>query len=67
MDEDDLRPRAPASVARDLKTLSVEELQAYVVELRREITRVEGEIARRRDVRGAAEALFRRSGAAGAE
>jgi uncharacterized small protein (DUF1192 family) len=28
--------------------------------LRAEIVRVEGEIARRRDVRGAAEALFRR-------
>lgn len=67
MDEEDLRPRraAPAGLTRELKTLSVDELEAYVADLRREAVRVEGEIARRRDVRSAADALFRKPAAAG--
>ena len=68
MDEEELRPRRAASagaVTRELKTLSVDELEAYVAELRREAARVEGEIVRRRDVRSAAEALFRKPAAAG--
>ena len=66
MDEEDLRPRtARAELARDLRTLSVEDLRAYVLELRNEMERVEAEIARRQDVRGAAEALFRKSGGSG--
>jgi uncharacterized small protein (DUF1192 family) len=65
MDEEELRPRAPAGVRRELKTLSVDELQAYVAELRDEAARVEAEIQRRRDVRGAADALFRKPSAAG--
>ncbi len=64
MDEEELRPRAPAGVRRELKTLSVDELQAYVAELRGEAARVEAEIQRRRDVRGAADALFRKPPAA---
>ena len=67
MDEEDLRPRtASKPLARDLRTLSVEDLRAYVVELRNEMERVEAEIARRQDVRGAAEALFRKPGGHGA-
>ena len=67
MDEEDLRPRtARAGLARDLRTLSVEDLRAYVLELRNEMERVEAEIARRQDVRGAAEALFRKPGGSGA-
>ena len=66
MDEEDLRPRtASAGLARDLRTLSVEDLRAYLVELRNEMERVEAEIARRQDVRGAAEALFRKPGGPG--
>ena len=66
MDEEDLRPRtAGKALARELRTLSVEDLRAYVVELRNEMERVEAEIARRQDVRGAAEALFRKSGGSG--
>jgi uncharacterized small protein (DUF1192 family) len=63
IEEEELRPRAPAGVKRELKTLSIAELEAYVAELRLEIARVEGEIVRRRDVRGAADALFRKPGA----
>jgi uncharacterized small protein (DUF1192 family) len=67
MDDEELRPRrAAAGVARELKTLSFDELEAYVAELKREAARVEGEIVRRRDVRSAADALFRKpAGAAG--
>jgi uncharacterized small protein (DUF1192 family) len=66
MDEEDMRPpTAGKALARDLRTLSVEDLRAYVVELRNEMERVEAEIARRQDVRGAAEALFRKSGGSG--
>lgn len=67
MDDEELRPRlAAAGVARELKTLSVDELEAYVADLKREAARVEGEIVRRRDVRSAADALFRKpAGAAG--
>lgn len=64
MDEEDPRPRASArGVTRDLRTLSVEELQGYVAELKAEIARVEAEIVKRRDVRGAAEAMFRKPAA----
>ena len=63
LEEDELRPRAPAGIRRELKTLSIAELEAYVAELRGEIVRVEAEILRRRDVRGAADALFRTPGA----
>ena len=66
MDEEDLRPRtAGKALARELRTLSVEDLRAYVLELRNEMERVEAEIARRQDVRGAAEALFRKPGGSG--
>ncbi len=63
VEEEELRPRAPAGVTRELKTLSIAELEAYVAGLRGEIARVEAEIVRRRDVRGAADALFRKPGA----
>ena len=63
VEEEELRPRAPAGVTRELKTLSIAELEAYVADLRGEIARVEAEIVRRRDVRGAADALFRKPGA----
>jgi uncharacterized small protein (DUF1192 family) len=59
-EEELLRPRAPGGVRRELKTLSVDELQAYAAELRAEASRVEAEIVRRREVRGAADALFRK-------
>jgi uncharacterized small protein (DUF1192 family) len=60
MDEEEPRPRPSAGLGRDLRTLGVAELEAYLGELRAEIVRVEAEIGRRRDVRSAAEALFRK-------
>ncbi len=59
MDEDEPRRVATASLPRPLEGLSIADLEAYRVLLEREIGRVDAELARRRSVRGAAEALFR--------
>lgn len=58
-EEEERRARVQAGLPRPLVGLSIAEIEAYVQVLRAEIVRVEGEIAQRRDVRGAAEALFR--------
>lgn len=60
MDEEEVRIRPATGIGRDLRSLSIGEMEAYVAALRAEIARVEGEIAKRRDVRGAAEAMFHR-------
>jgi uncharacterized small protein (DUF1192 family) len=60
MGEDEPRPKPNTGIGRDLRTLSIGDLEGYIAALKAEIVRVEGEIAKRRDVRGAAEALFRR-------
>lgn len=67
-DEEEPRREPAAGIGRDLRTLSVSDLEGYIAALEGEIERVRAELARRRDVRGAAEALFRRPpGAAGGE
>ena len=43
----------------DLSAFSVQELDAYIGQLKAEIGRVEAELGSRRSVRGAAEALFK--------
>jgi uncharacterized small protein (DUF1192 family) len=58
--EDDL-PRRPGAKPPDLTTWSVEELEAYIGRLENEIARARAAIEARRSVRGAAEALFKRS------
>jgi uncharacterized small protein (DUF1192 family) len=60
LEEEELKPKPPAGVRRDLRSLSVADLEAYIADLEAEIARVEAEIARQKDVRSAAEALFRR-------
>jgi uncharacterized small protein (DUF1192 family) len=59
MDEDEVRPKQELGFPRPLAGFSIEDLRAYIVAMRAEIERVEAEIAKRQDVRGAAEALFR--------
>lgn len=59
MEEEEPRPKPTFGVGRDLRALSVVELEGYVAELRAEIARVEAALARQRDVRSAAEALFK--------
>jgi uncharacterized small protein (DUF1192 family) len=60
MEEPEVRIRPNTGIGRDLYDLSVAELEDLVGRLEAEIVRVRAEIARKRDVRGAAEALFRR-------
>jgi uncharacterized small protein (DUF1192 family) len=60
MEEEEVRVKPMTGIGRDLSTLSVADLEQYISALQGEIARVQVEIARRRDVRGAAEAMFRR-------
>jgi uncharacterized small protein (DUF1192 family) len=59
MDWDDLEPRKAKKQPRPLDPLSIEELEAYIVELGAEIERARGEIARKKAVRAAASAFFK--------
>ena len=55
-------PRAPSRpAAPNLYPMGVEELHAYIAELRTEIARAEAEIERKQGHRSAAESVFRRS------
>lgn len=68
MEEEEVRIRPSTGIGRELRTMSVDEMRAYVASLKAEIVRVEAELARRSDVRGAAEALFKRpAGSSSAE
>ncbi len=57
-DEDSPRPRRLLTPP-PLDRLGVEELEAYIAELRGEIARAEAEIARKRDHRSAADSFFK--------
>ena len=57
---DDEGPRPKPRLAQPpLDPLGVEELRAYIAELRAEIARAEAVIERKQNHRGAADALFR--------
>jgi uncharacterized small protein (DUF1192 family) len=60
-EEPDDLPRRATAKPPDLTNWSVEELEAYVVRLQGEIERARAAIAARQSVRGAAEALFKKS------
>ena len=60
MEEPEIRVKPQTGIGRDLYQLSVAELEHFITELEAEIARVRAEIQRKRDVRGAAEAMFRR-------
>ena len=59
-DPDDL-PRRPTSKPPDLSTWSVEEVETYIARLEAEITRARAAIEAKQSIRGAAEALFKKS------
>ncbi|MCC6718695.1 MAG: DUF1192 domain-containing protein [Acetobacteraceae bacterium] len=60
-DEDNLpRPRPARLVRPPLDLWAVAELEAYIGELRAEIARAEGEIAKKSSHRAAADAFFKR-------
>ena len=60
MEEPEVRIKPQTGIGRDLYNLSVAELEQFIGELEAEIVRVRAEIQRKRDVRGAAEAMFKR-------
>ncbi len=61
MEEEEVRPKsALPEIGGSLERMSVEELEAYIETLRAEIARVEAELAKKRRMRDAAEALFGR-------
>ena len=60
MDDEDLAPRKAKPQPKSLDPMSIEELGDYIAELRDEIARVEREIAKKRQIRDGATALFRK-------
>ena len=61
MEEPEIRIKQNTGLGRDVTIMSVAELEAFIAQLEAEIVRVRAELKRKADVRGAAEALFRRS------
>lgn len=62
IEEEETRRKSPAHVVgQDISALSIEEIGARIEQLAAEITRLELERARKQAVKGAADALFRKS------
>ncbi len=59
MNWEDLEPRKQAVQLKNLEICSIEELQAYIDELKSEIVRSEDMISKKMNVRQGAESLFR--------
>ncbi len=59
MDIEDLEPRKKAVTPKNLDTLSIEELEAYIAELQAEIGRARDKIAAKQSHRVGAAALFK--------
>lgn len=59
MDADDLEPRKRKPELKNLDPLSIDELREYIAELRREIERVEANIAAKSAHKNAVESLFK--------
>jgi uncharacterized small protein (DUF1192 family) len=60
MEEPEIRIKPNTGIGRDLTIMSVEELERFITALEGEIVRARAELKRKADVRGAAEALFKR-------
>ncbi len=59
MFDDDLDPQKKKKTLKKLDSLSLDELRDYIAELKEEIIRAEGEIARKSTHMSAAAALFK--------
>ena len=59
MFDDDLEPKKKAAKLRNLEPMSVDELAAYVEEMKAEITRTEAEIAKKKAYASAASSFFK--------
>jgi uncharacterized small protein (DUF1192 family) len=57
--DDDLEPQKKKKVLKKLDSLSLDELRDYIAEMKEEILRAEGEIARKSSHMSAAAALFK--------
>jgi uncharacterized small protein (DUF1192 family) len=60
-EEPDDLPRRPTTKPPDLSTWSAEEVEAYIARLEAEIARARAAIESKQSIRGAAEALFKKS------
>ncbi|WP_318658522.1 DUF1192 domain-containing protein [Indioceanicola profundi] len=60
IDLDELMPRKAPNAPKDLKPMSIGELQTYITELEAEIARARAEIQAKEAVRAGAEAFFKR-------
>jgi uncharacterized small protein (DUF1192 family) len=60
MDDEDLAPRKAKPQPKNLDPMSIEELGDYILALKDEISRADREIAKKRQVRDGAAALFRK-------
>ena len=57
---DDLEPRKKPPVLKNLEPMSVDELTAYVAEMKEEIIRVEAEISKKKNYATAASSFFKK-------
>ncbi len=60
MIEDDNLPQNMPKPKRNLDPMSIEELHEYIVEMKEEIERVRGEIAKKEAHRAGVDALFKK-------
>ncbi|WP_420406201.1 DUF1192 domain-containing protein [Nisaea sp.] len=60
MDFEDLEPKNKLRKPPDLSKWNIEDLEAYIENMREEIARVEATIAEKRSVSSVAESLFRK-------
>ncbi len=58
--DDEIEQREPSEAAKNLESMSLAELEAYIDELQEEIGRARATIVAKHGVRSTAEALFRR-------
>lgn len=59
MFDEELPGKKPAAV-KNLEPMSVDELAAYIADLKAEITRVEGEIGKKQAHKSAADSFFKK-------
>ena len=59
MFDEELPVKKDESVARNLDSLSIDELEDYIAELKGEITRCETEIEKKKSVQEAADSVFK--------
>lgn len=59
MFDDDLDPKTKKPKVRDLSTMSVDELEEYITDMKAEIERVEQEIAKKKAHAEAASSIFK--------